>query len=108
MTRPPIACALTTTGREQRARLVAALAEDALISRERDGTGLVVRFRADAGVERRLRAWTALEAECCPFLTMSVEPGSAVVTLRVDGPSEAAGIIDELLPPLGSSGLPVD
>ena len=98
MTTPPIACSLTPAGREQRAELVAALAADALLGRERSGGSLVLRFRGPPGVEERVRAWAALEAECCPFLTLAVDAAGSVVTLRIDGPPEASGIIDELLP----------
>lgn len=95
---PPIACSLSAAGREQRAELVAALAADALLGRERTGGSLVLRFHNAAGVEERVRAWAALEAECCPFLMMVVDVAESVVTLRIDGPPEAAGIIDELFP----------
>jgi hypothetical protein len=104
MTTPPIACSLTAAGREERAALVRALAADALLDRERTGgRSLVLRFRAAAGVEGRVRAWAELEAECCPFLTLVVDAGESVVTLRIDGPAEAAGIIDDLLPLSGAT-----
>ena len=77
---------------------MARLAGDALIGRDRDAGSLVLRFRATAGVEQRVREWAALERECCPFLTMRVTVTAADVALRIDGPPEAAGIIDELLP----------
>jgi hypothetical protein len=98
MTTPPIACSLTASAREQRAALVAQLAQDALLDRERSDGSLVLRFHAATGVEERVRAWAALEAECCPFLTMAVEAGAAVVTLRIDGPPEADAIIEHMLP----------
>ena len=106
MTTPPIACSLTAAEREGRAALVRALATDALLDRERTGRSLVLRFRAAAGVEGRVRAWAELEAECCPFLTLMVDAGESVVTLSIDGPAEAAGIIDDLLPLSGASGPP--
>jgi hypothetical protein len=98
MAGPPIACSLTAPAREKRAALVARLAEDALVGRAREAGSLVLRFRATSGVEQRVREWAALEAECCPFLTMRVAVSAAEVTLRIEGPPEAAGIIDELLP----------
>ena len=98
MTTPPIACSLTPAGREARSELVAALAADALLGSERSASSLVLRFRGVPGVEERVRAWAALEAECCPFLTLAVDGAGSVVTLRIDGPPEASGIIDELLP----------
>ena len=98
MTTPPIACSLTAAGREQRAELVAALAADALLDRERDGGALVLRFRGAPGVEERVRTWAALEAECCPFLTMLVDAAGSVVRVSIAGPPEAAAIIDDLLP----------
>jgi hypothetical protein len=98
MTTPPIACSLTAAGRAERAELVAALASDALLARARTDGSLLLRFRRAAGVEERVRAWAALEAECCPFLTLVVHAHGPAVTLRVDGPPEAASIIDALLP----------
>ena len=98
MAGPPIACSLTASAREERAALVARLAGDALIGRDRDAGSLVLRFRATAGVEQRVREWAALERECCPFLTMRVTVTAADVALRIDGPLEAAGILEELLP----------
>jgi hypothetical protein len=108
MTTPPIACSLTAAGREVRAALVRALAADALLDRESNGGSLVLRFRGAPGVEERVRAWAALETECCPFLTMVVGAAGAVVTLRIDGPPEAAGIIDDLLPVSGERQPPVE
>jgi hypothetical protein len=98
MAGPPIACSLTASARQQRAALVARLAGDALVSRERKAGSLVLRFRGGHGVGQRVREWAALEGECCPFLTMTVAVSTAEVTLRIDGPPEAAGIIDDLLP----------
>jgi hypothetical protein len=77
---------------------VRALAADALLDRESNGGSLVLRCRGAPGVEERVRAWAALEAGCCPFLTMVVDAAGSVVTLRIDGPPEASGIIDNLLP----------
>jgi hypothetical protein len=94
----PIACSLTASARGQRAALVARLAGDALDGRAREAGSLVLRFRATSGVEQRVREWAALEGECCPFLTMTVAVSTAEVILRIDGPPEAAGIIDGLLP----------
>jgi hypothetical protein len=55
-----------------------------------------------------VRTWAALEAECCPFLTMVVDAAGSVVTLRIEGPPEAAAIIDDLLPVSGERLPPVD
>ena len=55
-----------------------------------------------------MRAWAALEAECCPFLTMVVDAAGSVVTLRIDGPPEASEIIDDLLPVSAAWQQPVD
>jgi hypothetical protein len=77
---------------------VAALAADALLAREREGASLVLRFRRAAGSRSECAHGAALEAECCPFLTLVVDAAGPAVTLRIDGPPEAAGIIDDLLP----------
>jgi hypothetical protein len=98
VTTPPIACSLSAAGRKERAELVEQLATDALVAREREGDALVLCFRNVPEVEQRVRAWAALEAECCPFLTLTVDADSSAVVLRVAGTLEGQGIIDDLLP----------
>jgi hypothetical protein len=97
VTEQPIACSLSANDRELRAELIARLSADALVARRREGRSLVLGFLPGADVERRVREWAALEAECCPFLTMTVEAGDALLTLRIDGPPEAGSIIDAFL-----------
>jgi hypothetical protein len=94
MATPPIACSLNASDREQRGVLIAQLASDALIAQERDGRSLGLRFHPGQGVEERVRQWATLEAECCPFLTMTVGASDSAVTVRIDGPPDAEPIID--------------
>jgi hypothetical protein len=98
VTRPPIACSLAAADRERRAALIAQLVAEALVDCERDGTTLVLRFRVAEGVERRVRALAALEAECCPFLAIAVDANPSEVVLRIDAPPEAGAILEEFFP----------
>jgi hypothetical protein len=98
VTRPPIACSLAAADRERRAALVAELATDALVGREREAMTLVLRFGTAEGVERRVRALAALEAECCPFLAIAVDANASEVVLRIAGPPEAAAILEGFFP----------
>jgi hypothetical protein len=87
----PIACTLTSAELRARRAQVAALAEHAL--RCRDGGRLVF----DATAEPALRELVALEAECCPFLTLNLRRTGDALELTVTGPAEAAPIIAALL-----------
>jgi hypothetical protein len=98
VTRLPIACSLAGADRERRAALVAQLATDALVGRERDVATLVLRFRTTDGVERRVRALAALEAECCPFLAIAVHASPSEVVMRMDAAPEGGAILGEFFP----------
>jgi hypothetical protein len=78
--------------------LVAQLVTDALVDCERDATTLVLHFRTAEGVEQRVRALAALEAECCPFLVIAVNASASEVALRIAGPPEAGSILEEFFP----------
>ena len=89
----PVACSLTGSDFEERARRWGVLAERALSDSSRDGDGVRLTFAASDGVEAELRELVALEAECCPFLRMGIEEDGRL-TLVVSGPPDAAPILD--------------
>jgi hypothetical protein len=85
-----VACALTSAELRARRAEVAALSARAL--RARDGNRLVF----DPAAEPVLLELIALEAECCPFLTLALGRVGDDLVLRITGPEEAAPIIAEL------------
>jgi hypothetical protein len=86
-----LACTLTSAGLRARRAHVAALAARAL--RSRDGRRLVF----DPAAEPALRELVALEAACCPFLTLDLRRAGDGLALTISGPDDAAPIIAELL-----------
>ena len=89
----PIACTLTPGQREAREPQLAALRR---ALRSRDATPGGLRLTFDPVAEAELRAFTAAEAVCCPFLTLDLAAADDAVVLDVSGPAEARPIIDEL------------
>jgi hypothetical protein len=85
-----IACTLTSAELRARRAHIAAIVRRSLRSRE--GERLVF----DPAAEPALRELVALEAECCPFLTLDLRPAGDGLELTVTAPSEAAPVIAEL------------
>lgn len=81
-----IACSLR--GRELKRRLeeISALAGESLLDQESDGERQVLRFRADRETRDRLEALVAAEAECCPFLELSLEAAGSAIVLTARTP----------------------
>jgi hypothetical protein len=92
----PMACSLDATGLEDRARELAELGSSSLTGHRRDGGAHRLCFRFSPETERRLRAAVAAEAECCPFLTLTVSRDDEALELRIEGPEEAQPAVDLL------------
>jgi hypothetical protein len=58
--------------------------------------GRLLTFPIDPQLERDLRELVALEAECCPFLTLEVAVGESEITLSVTGGKDAQGQLVEI------------
>jgi hypothetical protein len=73
-TTPPIVCDMTGApdSADERLDTYAQLFADALIGRERTDEGVRFRFRADDGIEQRVRDLAALEKACCAFFEFSI------------------------------------
>jgi hypothetical protein len=70
----PIACDMTDapdTGPERMAEYQRLFAET-LVGRERTGTGIRFRLRADQGIEDWVRDLAAREKACCPFFDFNI------------------------------------
>jgi hypothetical protein len=98
----PIACSLDASGLEARARELAELGSSSLIGHQRDGGAHLLRFRFSPEVERRLGAAVAAEAECCPFLMLTVGRDGDRLDLRIEGPGDAQPVADLLAAAFGA------
>ena len=105
----PIACKLTASQAAQRAEQTAAIAERALRRREPIGGGQRLQFEAGGELEAELRRLIDAEAECCPFLRMSLRRAGDDLELDITGPAEVQPIIEALFAralPTGLSAVP--
>ncbi len=94
----PVACSLSADAMPKRLAEIAALGKASLLTAEIVDAHAVLCFRADADTRERLAAVVAAEAECCAFLTMTLQDEPGAVALAVDGPREAAQVVQSLLP----------
>lgn len=94
--RQPLACTLTPVALRERKALIYDLLRRALVDTTGVPGGVRARFRGGDEIELQLRELVGLEAQCCSFLNMIVEPGPEATVLEVTGPSEARELIDEL------------
>jgi MerR family transcriptional regulator, copper efflux regulator len=92
-----LACSLTPGGARERAARWRRLLDDATIARTATDRGAQVRLRSHANTAAELDALVAAEAECCPFLALSVRRSGAKLVLDVTGEPEAQAIIAELV-----------
>ncbi len=79
----PVACSLTTEGLAEQAGRWARLAARALTGRELTADGIRLGFRPEPGIEEELRALAAIETQCCPWATWTVQASATRVTLDV-------------------------
>src|SRR5688572_20921513 len=92
----PIACTLPADQLQRRLEEVDAIARDALRSRRPISGGARMTFDDGPGVRGRLERFIAAEAECCPFLTMTLRPDRDSLVLDVTGSPAAAPMIEAL------------
>jgi hypothetical protein len=90
----PIACTLRPDRMPARLAVIDGLAADALLERIPTATGLHVRLRDTADIERRTRELMAAEAQSCPLLTFALHRDEDALVLDVTGPPEAQGVIE--------------
>jgi hypothetical protein len=91
----PIACSLDAEGLGMRQAELAVLGRGLVEVSPAGETPVVLRFIADADTRTSLDRIVAAEAECCPFLAISVRGGDTL-ELTIDGPDDAAPVIAEL------------
>jgi hypothetical protein len=83
----PIACSLGTAGLTAQAARWERLAATAMTARSNTAEGVRLSFRPGRATEDELRALTAVENECCPWATWTVQAsgGGLVLDVRSSG-----------------------
>ena len=84
----PVACSLTPAGLEAQADRWTRLADRAMTERTKTAHGLRIGFRPEPGAEQELRALVAVETECCPWATWTVETSAGQVVLDIRSAGE--------------------
>ena len=97
MSDQPIACTLAPDQMRGRMSLIDTLAADALIGQQPIEGGIRARFRAEPGIERRVRELAAAESRCCAFLRFDVHRHEHVVVLDITGSPDAQPAIRTML-----------
>jgi hypothetical protein len=99
----PIACTLGAGDFEARLAELAALGARRLISVDHPHGGGPVRlsFKSDPETKAKLQSIVAAEAECCAFLQLTITAGD-LLELTIDGPDDAAPVIDGLVAAFGA------
>ena len=79
----PVACSLTTEGLAEQGGRWARLAAGALTALALTADGLRLDFRPEPGIEEELRALVAVETQCCPWATWTVQASATQLALDV-------------------------
>lgn len=69
---------------------------DHLVERTRTPGGLVLRISRHRGAAAALRDYARREQACCSFFDIAVTEGADSLSVSIDGPSEAAPLLDLL------------
>ena len=95
----PIVCDLTGAPDTPAERINAyrQLFTDALVTRDRTVDGIRFRFRANTGIEDRIRELARLETECCAFFmfTINLAGGEVLLDVTVIDDDIARNVLDE-------------
>jgi hypothetical protein len=95
----PIACSLSAADMSVRAAEMGAIGGASLIGAEALDGRAVLRFRADA--REKVAAIVAAEAECCPFLTMTLRDEPGAVMLEIEAPAGAEPVVQGIAAAFG-------
>jgi hypothetical protein len=81
---------------------MSAIGRASLIGAEAEDGQAVLRFRVDA--RERVAAVVAAEAECCPFLTMTLREERGALALRIEAPAGAEPVLEGIVAAFGAEG----
>ena len=90
----PIACSLGAAELDERLKRISAAGES-LVGAEVGERRAVLRFRPEA--RGQLAAIVAAEAECCPFLAMTLDEEADAARLLIEAPAGAEPVLSELV-----------
>lgn len=90
----PIACSLSEAEMPKRLALMTAIGSDSLLSTERSGQRVELRFALDA--RERLDDVVAAESRCCAFLDMNVTHRGDALVLTIVAPAGAEPVMTGL------------
>jgi hypothetical protein len=99
VTELPLACTLDAAELSRRVAEIAAVGKASLLAAEVEGGRAVLSFEAEA--RERLAAIVAAEAECCPFLQMTLDARAETVQLAIEAPAGGEPIVRDLVAAFG-------
>jgi hypothetical protein len=79
----PVACSLTREGLADQAGRWVRLAARAMTGHTKTADGFQLGFRPEPGIEEELRALVAVETQCCPWATWTVQASMTQLVLDV-------------------------
>jgi len=82
----PIACSLSPGDLQSRLDEITQLGTESLIAHKTDEDRHLLRFRNNTETRRRLEVLVAAEAQCCPFLDLSLTESDDELILTVVAP----------------------
>jgi hypothetical protein len=92
----PIACTLDAAEQAQRAVELRSLGQDGLLSVDRGKRRVVLRFRPDPDIRKRVEHIAAAESRCCAFLSFEVADTEGATALTVIAPEGGEATMHEL------------
>ena len=93
----PVACTLTPAALEGQSQRWERLIARAGTERTKTSAGLRMSFRPEA--EDELRALIAVETECCPWATWTVERDAGTIVLDVRSTAEGVATLHRMFAP---------
>ena len=94
----PVACSLTMEGLAEQAGRWTRLAAGALTARALTADGLRLDFRPEPGIEEELRALVAVETQCCPWATWTVQASATQLVLDVRAAGDGVTVQHGMFP----------
>ena len=97
----PIACSLGAGDFAARLEAIRSVGESSLLGQRLAGRTAVLRFASRGDAARRLEQIVAAEAECCPFLELTLERRRDTIVLTIEAPEGAQNVLEELVGAFG-------
>jgi hypothetical protein len=90
----PIACSLSGGEMAERQVELRQIFSGRVAHRSREGNALRIELHDSPRTRERLARVVELERACCPFLDIDLGRHEERLVLRIDGPPDAAAVID--------------